>query len=178
MSDDNAESTSGMQPAAQPDDAAAAGDVAASETATSEAVSDEAVGDKTETVTPAAQPAQAALTAQVSEPAAQHTNAPDAEPREGFHVEHVKVSEANEGQPWFEWIVAICLVVSILVAWSGHAGIGLLIVIAVSWITAAVRSILGPDSPWKVRSIGFDSFIGAMLGLGLGLLFWSIRFLH
>lgn len=100
------------------------------------------------------------------------------EPREGFHVEHVAVSEANEGRPWFEWIVTAILFASVVMAWAGHPGIASLIIVAVLLVTAAVRSCLGPDSPWKVRSVGFDSFIGVSLGICLAALFWSIRFLH
>lgn len=102
----------------------------------------------------------------------------DTNVREGFHVEHVKVSETNEGKPWFEWTVAACLLVSVILAWARHPGLASLVVVAVLWSAAIVRSVCGPDSPWKVRSVGFDSFIGVSLGTILGLLFWSIRFLY
>ncbi len=102
----------------------------------------------------------------------------DANVREGFHVEHVQVSETNEGKPWFEWTVAACLLVSVILAWAHHPGLASLVVVVVLWSAAIVRSVYGPESPWKVRSVGFDSFIGVSLGAILGVLFWSIRFLH
>lgn len=40
-------------------------------------------------------------------------------------------------------------------------------------ITGLVRLILQDKSPWKVRSVAFDSFIGIALGIGLLITYFS-----
>ena len=40
-------------------------------------------------------------------------------------------------------------------------------------ITGLVRLILQDRSPWKVRSVAFDSFIGIALGIGLLITYFS-----
>ena len=57
-------------------------------------------------------------------------------------MKHPYVSEDHEGKPWFEWLVA-------------------------ALITGLVRLVLRERSPWKVRSVVFDAFIGIALGIGL-----------
>lgn len=51
-------------------------------------------------------------------------------------------------------------------------GTGILVVTAI--VTALIRLILRERSPWKVRSVPFDSFIGLALGLGLIVTYLSI----
>ena len=92
---------------------------------------------------------------------------------------HPYVSEAHEGKPWFEWCVlrrrrrhhtAGCFRIY-------DAATVILAVTAI--ITGLVRLILQDRSPWKVRSVAFDSFIGIALGLGLLItllqLLWTLR---
>ena len=40
-------------------------------------------------------------------------------------------------------------------------------------ITGLIRLILQDRSPWKVRSVAFDSFIGIALGIGLLITYFS-----
>lgn len=51
-------------------------------------------------------------------------------------------------------------------------GTGILAVTAI--VTALIRLTLRERSPWKVRSVPFDSFIGLALGLGLIVTYLSI----
>ena len=72
--------------------------------------------------------------------------------------DHPFVSEAHEGKPWFEWCVAIIVVISISVT---------------AIVSGLVRLILREKSPWKVRSVAFDSIIGICLGVGLLVTYFS-----
>lgn len=100
------------------------------------------------------------------------------EPREGFHVEHVAVSEAKEGKPWFEWLVLACIGAAFLFAIVHRIGFAVATVAVTSWMTALVRLVCRDRSPWKVRSVTFDCFIGVILGIGLMTLYYSLRFLY
>ncbi|RDX31755.1 DUF3017 domain-containing protein, partial [Bifidobacterium breve] len=40
-------------------------------------------------------------------------------------------------------------------------------------ITGLIRLTLREKSPWKVRSVAFDSFIGIALGIGLLITYFS-----
>jgi hypothetical protein len=74
---------------------------------------------------------------------------------------HPFVSESHEGNPVFEWAVGVIVVISGVVA----------------MFCAVLRLILRERSPWKVRSVAFDTFIGIALGLGLLITYFSIRLL-
>jgi hypothetical protein len=95
----------------------------------------------------------------------------DAEPNHPF------VSESREGNPAFEWAIAISVVVSAIIAWLGYQMAATGIISAAAIISALLRLILRERSPWKVRSVAFDSFIGLALGLGLLVTYFSIRLL-
>lgn len=80
---------------------------------------------------------------------------------------HPHVSEANEGKPVFEWAVAIVVAVAAVVAFLGYTMAATLIIAVAAIVTGLLRLILRDRSPWKVRSVGFDAFIGIALGVGL-----------
>ena len=80
---------------------------------------------------------------------------------------HPYVSEAHEGKPWFEWIVLVVVVVATVVAAFGYTMAATVIVAVTAIITGLIRLTLREKSPWKVRSVAFDSFIGIALGIGL-----------
>ena len=71
-------------------------------------------------------------------------------------MSHPYVSEDHEGKPWFEWIVAAMVVIATVLAVLGHV--------------KAATTVMRERSPWKVRSVGFDAFIGIGLGVGLFIL--------
>ena len=103
---------------------------------------------------------------------------------------HPYVSEAHEGKPWFEWcVLGVVAVITLLVAFgytmaatvilaqifmgdTGSLSIGGIIAVT-AIITGLVRLILQDRSPWKVRSVAFDSFIGIALGIGLLITYFS-----
>ena len=84
------------------------------------------------------------------------------------------VSESQEGKPWFEWIVAGMVLLSVLALAFHQPGWGTGILVVTAIVTALIRLILRERSPWKVRSVPFDSFIGLALGLGLIVTYLSI----
>lgn len=86
---------------------------------------------------------------------------------------HPYVSEAHEGKPWFEWIVLGVVVVATVVAAFGYTMAATVIIAVTAIITGLIRLTLREKSPWKVRSIAFDSFIGIALGIGLLITYFS-----
>ncbi|NMM96122.1 rod shape-determining protein RodA [Bifidobacterium sp. DSM 109960] len=86
---------------------------------------------------------------------------------------HPFVSEAHEGKPWFEWCVAIIVVLSGIVAAFGYTTAATVLISVTAIITGSIRLILREKSPWKVRSVAFDSFIGICLGIGLLVTYFS-----
>lgn len=86
---------------------------------------------------------------------------------------HPYVSEAHEGKPWFEWIVLGVVVVATVVAAFGHTMAATVIIAVTAIITGLIRLTLREKSPWKVRSVAFDSFIGIALGIGLLITYFS-----
>lgn len=92
--------------------------------------------------------------------------------------DHPFVSEAHEGKPWCEWLVAAVVVVAVVVAVLGYTMAATVIIAVAAIITGLLRLILRERSPWKVRSVAFDSFIGIALGVGLLVVYFSIFGLH
>lgn len=90
---------------------------------------------------------------------------------------HPFVSEANEGKPWFEWSVAVLVVISALLALFGQVMWATIVLAASSIAASTVRLLLRDGSPWKIRSMGFDCFFGYALGIGLLVTYFSIRML-
>lgn len=86
---------------------------------------------------------------------------------------HPYVSEDHEGKPWFEWIVLVVVVVATVVAAFGYTMAATVIVAVTAIITGLIRLTLREKSPWKVRSVAFDSFIGIALGIGLLITYFS-----
>ncbi|KAA8827637.1 MULTISPECIES: DUF3017 domain-containing protein [Bifidobacterium] len=80
---------------------------------------------------------------------------------------HPYVSEAHEGKPWFEWIVLGVVVVATVLAFLGYTMAATAVLAVTAIITGLIRLIMRERSPWKVRSVAFDSFIGIALGIGL-----------
>lgn len=86
---------------------------------------------------------------------------------------HPYVSEAHEGKPWFEWIVLGVVVVATVVAAFGYTMAATVIIAVTAIITGLIRLTLREKSPWKVRSVASDSFIGIALGIGLLITYFS-----
>ena len=86
---------------------------------------------------------------------------------------HPYVSEDHEGKPWFEWSVLGVVVVATVVAAFGYTMAATVIVAVTAIITGLIRLTLREKSPWKVRSVAFDSFIGIALGIGLLITYFS-----
>lgn len=85
-------------------------------------------------------------------------------------MSHPYVSEDHEGKPWFEWIVAAMVAVSAVLAAVGHTKAATVVIAVTAIVTGLLRLVLRGRSPWKVRSVGFDAFIGIGLGFGLFIL--------
>lgn len=86
---------------------------------------------------------------------------------------HPYVSEAHEGKPWFEWIVFGVVVVAVLLALLGYTMAATVVLSVAAIVTGLIRLIMQDKSPWKVRSVAFDSFIGIALGIGLLITYFS-----
>lgn len=87
--------------------------------------------------------------------------------RKGARMKHPYVSEDHEGKPWFEWIVAVIVVLAAVMAVLGYTKAATVVIAVTAMATGLVRLVLRERSPWKVRSVAFDAFIGICLGLGL-----------
>ncbi|PLS26368.1 DUF3017 domain-containing protein [Bifidobacterium parmae] len=87
---------------------------------------------------------------------------------------HPFVSEAHEGKPWFEWIVAALVVASGVLAVLGYTMAATVLISVTAIVTGLVRLVMRERSPWKVRSVAFDSFIGICLGIGLLATYFSV----
>ena len=87
--------------------------------------------------------------------------------------DHPFVSEAHEGNPWFEWCVASIVVISGIVAAFGYTTAATVSISVTAIVSGLVRLILREKSPWKVRSVAFDSIIGICLGVGLLVTYFS-----
>lgn len=92
--------------------------------------------------------------------------------------DHPFVSEAHEGKPWFEWLIAVIAVIAVIVAVLGYTMAATVIISVAAIITGMLRLVLRERSPWKVRSVAFDAFIGIALGAGLLITYFSIPGLH
>lgn len=87
--------------------------------------------------------------------------------------DHPYVSEASEGKPWFEWCVAVVVIVTGVIAALGYTTAATVLISVAAIISGSIRLILRDRSPWKVRSVAFDSFIGICLGIGLLVTYFS-----
>ncbi|MBQ1513501.1 MAG: DUF3017 domain-containing protein [Bifidobacterium merycicum] len=87
--------------------------------------------------------------------------------------DHPYVSEASEGKPWFEWCVAVVVIVAGVIAALGYTTAATVLISVAAIISGSIRLILRDRSPWKVRSVAFDSFIGICLGIGLLVTYFS-----
>ena len=87
--------------------------------------------------------------------------------------DHPFVSEAHEGKPWFEWCVAIIVIISCIFAACGDTMAATVLISVTAIVSGSVRLVLREKSPWKVRSVAFDSFIGICLGIGLLVTYFS-----
>ncbi|MCO6558133.1 MAG: DUF3017 domain-containing protein [Bifidobacterium sp.] len=88
---------------------------------------------------------------------------------------HPYVSEKNEGKPLFEWGVLVLVIVSAVLAGLGHTMAATVVFAATAIIAGLIRLIFKDRSPWKIRSVGFDALIGIALGIGLLVVYFSIR---
>lgn len=87
---------------------------------------------------------------------------------------HIYVSEVKEGKPYAQWIVAIIVCVCAVLAFIGKIMAATVIISATAIILGIIRLIFSQRSPWKVRSVAFDSFLSIALGLGLLITYFSI----
>ncbi|BDR53034.1 hypothetical protein KIM372_09410 [Bombiscardovia nodaiensis] len=87
------------------------------------------------------------------------------------------VSESHEGQPVAEWVVTAAVACSAVIAAFGYTSLGILILAVTTLSLGTLRLSMRERSPWKVRSIGFDSCICLGLGVGLLLTYVSILWL-
>ena len=85
-------------------------------------------------------------------------------------MSHPYVSEDHEGKPWFEWIIAIVVLVATVLAFLGYTKTATVVIAVAAIVTGLIRLVLRERSPWKVRSVSFDAFIGIGLGVGLFIL--------
>ncbi len=92
-------------------------------------------------------------------------------------TEHPYVSEKREGKPYAEWIVAIIIALCALLAFIGYIKAATVVISVTAVLLGVMRLIMHQRSPWKVRSVGFDSFISITLGIGLLITYASIIFL-
>ena len=92
-------------------------------------------------------------------------------------TEHPYVSEKTEGKPYTEWIVAIIVAISAILAFIGYAMAATVIIAATAILLGIMRLIMRKNSLWKVRSVSFDAFISIALGIGLLVTYASIAFL-
>ncbi|WP_421779226.1 DUF3017 domain-containing protein [Gardnerella sp. DNF01144] len=87
---------------------------------------------------------------------------------------HIYVSEVKEGKPYAQWIVAIIVCMCAVLAFIGKIMAATVIISATAIILGIIRLIFSQRSPWKVRSVAFDSFLSIALGLGLLITYFSI----
>lgn len=92
-------------------------------------------------------------------------------------TEHPYVSEKTEGKPYAEWIVATVAAVCAVLAFMGYTMAATVVLAATAIVLGVMRIALRQRSPWKVRSVGFDTFISMALGAGLLITYCSITFL-
>ncbi|EIK81093.1 hypothetical protein CGSMWGv55152_01459 [Gardnerella vaginalis 55152] len=90
---------------------------------------------------------------------------------------HIYVSESKEGKPYAQWIVAVIVCVSAALAFMGKTMAATVIIAVTAIVLGIIRLIFTQKSPWKVRSVAFDSFISISLGIGLFITYFSIFFL-
>lgn len=89
--------------------------------------------------------------------------------------DHPRVSEDHEGRPWFEWCVAVAVVLSAVLAMYGYTMAATVLISVTAIVSGLLRLLMREHSPWKVRSVAFDALIGICLGVGLLLTYLSIH---
>ena len=62
------------------------------------------------------------------------------------------------------------VVIATVLAVLGHVKAVTTVIAVTAIITGLIRLVMRERSPWKVRSVGFDAFIGIGLGVGLFIL--------
>ena len=88
-----------------------------------------------------------------------------------------KVSDEAEGQPWFQWVVLGAVAVVTVLAFLGHILTATILLSATSIVIGVMRLVLRQRSPWKVRSVAFDSTFSILFGIGLLGIYLSILFI-
>lgn len=88
---------------------------------------------------------------------------------------HPFVSEAQEGRPICEGVIFLVVLIAALVAFCGYTWAATGLVSVAALVCGALRLILKDRSPWKVRSVPFDTFISISLGIGLLVTYTSIQ---
>lgn len=72
-----------------------------------------------------------------------------------------------EGSTWCLWVVAAVVLLAGIVATFGYTTAATVIIAVTAIVTGLMRLFLRDRSPWQVRSVAFDAFIGIGLGFGL-----------
>ena len=88
-------------------------------------------------------------------------------------MKHPYVSEDHEGKPWFEWLILGIVAASAVTAACGYTMAATVVISVTAMATGLIRLVMRTRSPWKVRSVAFDSFIGFALGIGLLITYFS-----
>ncbi|EPI43310.1 hypothetical protein [Gardnerella vaginalis] len=92
-------------------------------------------------------------------------------------IEHPYVSEKREGKPYAEWIIAFIVCVSAVLAFWGYIKAATVIISVTAILLGVIRISMRQRSPWKVRSVSFDSFVSIALGIGLLITYASVLLL-
>jgi uncharacterized membrane protein len=82
-----------------------------------------------------------------------------------------------EGKPWMSLVVGIAVVIVVVLACFVNIDTATVFLIVVSLAVTTMRLILRKRSPWKIRSVAFDCFIGYAFSIGLLVTFISILML-
>ncbi|TCD54785.1 DUF3017 domain-containing protein [Alloscardovia theropitheci] len=84
-------------------------------------------------------------------------------------------SQPHHIQPiWPSLTTVVILIVCSVLAWFGFVDIATYLIAAYALVMGIARVILRDKSPWKVRSVIFDSIISFGLAIGLVVTYISI----
>ena len=89
-----------------------------------------------------------------------------------------KVSDEADGQPWFQWVVLGVVVLVTVLAFLGHILAATALLSATAIVIGVMRLVLRGRSPWRVRSVAFDSTFSIIIGVGLLGIYLSILFIR
>lgn len=91
---------------------------------------------------------------------------------------HPYVSENHEGSPWFEWVIAVLVIASAIIALLGYTMAATVVLSVTAIACGVIRLTMKNHSPWKIRSVYVDACCGIGFGVILLLLYLSILLLN